>query len=130
MRSVWRGLAGVLFWSYERGTWRYDLAVAAILLFVLLTPRGWFRDHPQTGPPARAANIVLLESDAQRRLRTYRVDAHLLARPRITPELEREIHDLLRKQVPELRDRRFQVERIESVAGEGGVVLYYVVSVK
>ena len=29
----------IFFWSYERGTWQYDVAVALILVFVLLTPR-------------------------------------------------------------------------------------------
>ena len=35
-----------VFWSYERGTWQYDIIVLAILAFIFLTPRGWFQDQP------------------------------------------------------------------------------------
>src|SRR6266404_5336158 len=39
MRTLWRAIVRVVFWSYERGTWQYDVAVAAIVLFVLFSPR-------------------------------------------------------------------------------------------
>ena len=41
MRALGRILYRTIFWSYERGTWPYDVAVALIVLFVLLSPRGW-----------------------------------------------------------------------------------------
>ena len=28
-----------IFWSYERGSWQYDVICAAILAFIFLTPR-------------------------------------------------------------------------------------------
>jgi hypothetical protein len=34
------------FWSYERGSWQYDVILAVILAFIFLTPRAWFRDRP------------------------------------------------------------------------------------
>ncbi len=36
------GLKKILFWTYPRGCWQYDLAVAAILAFIFLTPRSVF----------------------------------------------------------------------------------------
>ncbi len=36
------GLKKILFWTYPRGSWQYDLAVAAILAFIFLTPRSVF----------------------------------------------------------------------------------------
>jgi len=129
MRGL-RGIARLLSWSFERGSLRYDLAVAAILLFVFLTPRSWFQDQVQTSSPPHSAEVALLAADPDGVRRTYRIDAHLLARPRVTPELEREIHNVLARQVRELQGRRFQIESVEAVRGEGGVVLYYDVSVK
>ena len=37
-----------ILWDYPRASWQYDVMVGIILAFVLLTPRGWFRDQPRT----------------------------------------------------------------------------------
>jgi len=37
-----------IFWDYPRASWQYDVMVGIILVFVMLTPRGWFRDQPRT----------------------------------------------------------------------------------
>src|ERR1035437_4499078 len=37
-----------IFWDYPRATWQYDVMVGIIVIFVMLTPRGWFRDQPRT----------------------------------------------------------------------------------
>jgi len=44
--KVRHGLARAAFWSYERGSWQYDLIVLAILAFIFLSPRSWFQDRP------------------------------------------------------------------------------------
>ena len=49
MRTLWRGLVRIVFWSFERGTLPYDVAVAVIVVFVLFSPRSWFNDRPATG---------------------------------------------------------------------------------
>ena len=50
MRTIWRVLVRTIFWSFERGTWPYDVAVGVIVVFVLLSPRSWFNDQPVIGP--------------------------------------------------------------------------------
>lgn len=50
-----------LFWTYERGTWQYDIMVALILAFIFLTPRSWFHDQPVNS----LANGVVLVSASQ-----------------------------------------------------------------
>jgi hypothetical protein len=35
-----------VFWTYERGSWQYDIICAVILAFIFLTPRAWFHDGP------------------------------------------------------------------------------------
>ena len=77
MRTLWRILMRTIFWSYERGTWPYDIAVAVIVIFVLLSPRSWFHDSPPMGPPPNPALVQLQSADAGG-MQTYRVDARLL----------------------------------------------------
>ena len=62
MASIKTILARTFFWSYERGTWQYDVAVIIILIFVLGTPPRWFHDEPQVGLPTSPAEVELIRS--------------------------------------------------------------------
>lgn len=130
MRTLGRVLYRTVFWSYERGTWPYDVAVGLIVLFVLLAPRGWFHDQPQIGPPPSPAHVELLEDNVTEGTRLYRVDARLVASPVRTPAFNREMHDALRNNVSDLRGRSFQILRYDAIHGEDGTVNFYDVSVK
>lgn len=128
MGRLWQGIVSTVFWSYERGSWPYDILVVAILVFVLATPRSWFRDEPKQSLIA-SFSVHLVSADEGNRTRTYRLDAGILSRgkrtTRATPELEREAHDMLGRTVVDLRDRTFQVVRIEPALAGDGSVLYY-----
>jgi hypothetical protein len=106
--------------------------VVAILVFVLLTPRSWFHDQPQSRSSDNPG-VQLLEQDASGQTRTYRLDAKLLApqkrAARTTPELERETHDILGGNVDDLKSRTFQVLRISPVLAADGSVQSYDVAV-
>jgi len=132
MGSLWRGLSRVVFWSYERGSWPYDVMVIAIVVFVLLTPRGWFHDQPQSSALA-SSDVQLLSEDAASQTRVYRVASKALPvekrTAKATPELERVTHDILGRNVEELKDHTFQVCQIDPVEGQDGSVLYYDVTV-
>ena len=120
----------VVFWSYERGTWQYDVAVAGIVLFVLFSPRLiHYSDQPPVGPPPSPA-MVELRNVAPGQIATYRVDARLLASPIRTPELEHDLHETVQKNVADLHQGGFEILRIEPIRGEGGTVAYYDVSIK
>jgi hypothetical protein len=128
-----RGIGRVIFWSYERGSWPYDLLVVTILIFVLATPRSWFKDRPQSsaGPES---GVQLVTEDSNSQLRTYRIEAAVLSpekrATRPTPELERETHDILGRTVEDLKDRTFQVTRIDPAFSSDGAVLHYDVTVR
>jgi hypothetical protein len=124
MASLGQILSKTFFWAYERGTWQYDAAVILILVFVLLTPRGWFHDEPQMGLPANAPGQVLLLNE-QGESKTYRVDARILAPPQQTPALENELHNALQKALPELRNKRFTIAKIDPIRDEQGTVIAY-----
>lgn len=128
MRTLWRILQRTVLWSYDRGTWQYDIAVVAIVLFVLLTPRGWFHDQPQVGVSEAAGKVTLVSDEGS--LQTYRVDARVLAPPARTPELANDLHTAMRQAVPHLQGRGFEILRIEAVRDANGTVIAYDVQVK
>ncbi len=131
MHTIWRVIVRTVFWAYERGTWPYDIAVAAIVLFVMLSPYViHFNDQPLVGPVSHVTRIEPLSEDSVQRTSTYRVDAALLVSIRPTSEIALETHDILRTNVSELKDGRFQVVQIDPVREDDGTVLYYAVTVK
>ncbi|MFZ0584077.1 MAG: hypothetical protein WAN72_12220 [Candidatus Acidiferrales bacterium] len=128
MRALWQGIVRTVFWSYERGSWPYDLVVIVIVLFVLATPRHWFHDQPQVSAFA-GSTVQFRSQDFASQTHTYRLDASVLPADKrassASPELERETHDILARTVDDLRDQSFQVVRIEPVRrGDGSIVSY------
>ncbi|MGA8872299.1 MAG: hypothetical protein WA434_04760 [Candidatus Acidiferrales bacterium] len=132
MRPFWRGVGRVIFWSYERGSWPYDVMVVAILLFVLVTPRKWFHDEPHASVLA-SSDVQMVSQDTDSNTRTYRLDAKALPpekrATKSTPELERETHDILGRTADDLKGQTFQVVRIDPALSADGSVLYYDVTV-
>jgi hypothetical protein len=117
----------IFFWSYERGTWQYDVAVALILVFVLLTPTRWFRDQPQVGLPVNSTQVELISKSGE--LEIYKVDARALAPPERTPALSNDLHSALQKASPGLSDGRFSIGKIEPIRDASGTVIAYQVEI-
>jgi len=47
MSRVWRTIKGYIFWTYERGSFHYDVMVSLILIFVFVGPHFInFKDQP------------------------------------------------------------------------------------
>ncbi|MGB6483036.1 MAG: hypothetical protein WBE86_06065 [Candidatus Acidiferrales bacterium] len=132
MRKLLRQVWGTIFWSYERGSWPYDVMVVVIVMFVLITPRRWFHDRPENSF-ASAAGIMLIAQDSSAHTETYRLDRGLFgsAQPAVkSNELEEKTHQLLSESVEGLKGRSFQVRSIQPVRGSDGSLLYYEVEVK
>jgi hypothetical protein len=127
MANLGRILSKTFFWSYERGTWQYDLAVILILVFVLLTPRNWFRDLPEGGGPAAPGQVQLLSQEGNRH--TYRVDARILAPP-TKLALQNDLHNALQQALPQLHSGNFSISKIEPVRDEQGTVIAYQVEIR
>jgi hypothetical protein len=129
MAGIGTILKSTFFWSYERGTWQYDIAVVIILIFVFL-PRAWFHDEPTVGLSATAPGQVALVAGSEKSDRqTYRVDARVLAPPEQTPALQNELHRALRKALPDLSNGRFSITNIQPVREEQGTVIAYQVEI-
>jgi len=127
MKSFWRFCSRIFFWSFERGSWQYDVAVVAIVLFVLVTPTRWFHDQPLVAVPAAAEQVELLSNsgDAQ----VYRVDALVLATREKTPALENDLHNTLQKSQADLSSGRFSIVKIEPERDAQGTVIAYRVEI-
>ncbi len=89
-----------------------------------------------TGHSPRAganASVQFVSEDSGSQTRIYRLDAGALSpekrATRPTPELERETHDILGRTVDDLKDRTFQVLRIDPVLDGNGAVLHYDVTI-
>jgi len=120
-------LSRTFFWSYERGTWQYDVAVGLILVFVLLTPARWFHDQPQVGLPVNSTQVELVSKSGE--IEIYKVDARALAPPERTPALQNDLHNALQKASADLRDGRFSIGKIEPIRDESGTVIAYQVQI-
>jgi hypothetical protein len=128
MSSFGQILYRTFFWSYERGSWQYDVAVVLILIFSLATPRRWFHDQPEVGLPANASQVEQLSKSGEDEV--YRVDARVLAPPERTPALQNDLHSALQKAQPELNDGRFSIRDIEAIRDEKGNVVAYRVAIR
>ncbi len=67
-----------VFWSYERGTWQYDLIVLVILAFIFSIPRPWFRDRPTLQLTDLRHNQGVVEVSRDKDGRRYVIDARLV----------------------------------------------------
>lgn len=122
--GVWSKIKLVIrrsvFWSYERGTWQYDLILAAILAFIFLTPHSWFRKAPNLGLSDLRHVEGIIEVSHQKNRWTYVVDARLVqARPSLQPEAA--VREILREGL----QKEYSVISVNVIRDKSGVVLGY-----
>ena len=126
--STWerfrRGLSHIFFWSYERGSWQYDLIVIAILAFIFLTPRSLFDDRPTLQMTDLRHSQGIVEVSHSKDGGTYLVDARLVE-SMFPVKPEDAIPNILRARV----QRAFSVKTIDPVRDRNNVVLGYTVAV-
>ena len=118
------GILRTVFWTYERGTWQYDLIVLAILAFIFLSPRTWFNDRPTLELTDLRHQQGFVEMGHGKQGWHYLVDARLVesfaaAKPEdaIQTILSRQLH------------QPFTVVSIDPVTDKNKVVLGYTVLV-
>jgi hypothetical protein len=70
MSRIGRTLKGYLFWTYERGSFHYDVMVTLILAFIFIAPHFInFKDKPPI--PLRHPTEIVASSDGK----TFQVEA-------------------------------------------------------
>lgn len=118
--KVRHGVGRAFFWSYERGSWQYDVIVALILVFIFLTPRAWFRRDPILGMVDLRHVQGLVEIAHEKTRHTYVMDARLL-QSRSSQAVEEAAKDLLHERL----GKEYRVVSVEPVRDPGGVLLSY-----
>lgn len=113
------------FWSYERGSWQYDLIVAAILAFIFLTPRSWYRNVPNLGMVDLRHVQGVVEVAHEKTSHTYMVDARLI-QSRSPQSPQEAAGDILRERL----GKPYRVLLVDPIRDRGGVTLSYKVVVE
>jgi len=110
-----------ILWDYRRASWQYDVMVGIIVIFVLLTPRGWFRDQPRT--PLVSSIAVL---PAEHGSSVYWVEPKLLSGLSKDQQTQ-EVLQLLRTFT---HRKQLVVDRVEPIADSDGETKGYMVFAK
>ena len=101
MKLILITLKKILFWSYDRGSWQYDVMCVLILAFIFLSPNSVFQSRVSAGPIiVRGAEIGPVDSDS----------------------LEQAVKDYLDRQGHPLKISR--IEKAEDSSGETNYVVY------
>ncbi len=113
-----------IFWSYERGTWQYDVILLVILAFIFLTPRAWFRDRPRLQLTDLRHNQGVVEVGRDSAGRRYLVDARLVES--LGPM---KLEDAIREIVARHLQKPPTVKSVDPIRDRNNVVLGYTVVV-
>jgi hypothetical protein len=116
--AVYRGF----FWTYERGTWQYDVMVVLILAFIFITPRQWFHDRPPSQFPTSSGVTLLLNGTSQKiyQLRAALIDGQ--SDTTLEQSVQRVLHSFTGKSL--------EITRIEPAKDSSGQVVSYAVWVR
>jgi len=110
-----------IFWDYPRASWQFDVMVCIILIFVMLTPRGWFRDQPRT-PLVSYVSVQPGEHGSN----VYWIEPELLA-PLSKDQQTQKVTELLKKLT---HQKQVTVTRVEPIADSDGETKGYMVFAK
>jgi hypothetical protein len=126
--KVWAGIKLVvtrsIFWAYERGSWQYDLIVAAILAFIFLSPRAWFNDRPTLQMTDLRHQQGIVEMRRVNKTVQYLVDA------RLVESLDQKPEDAIPIILKQHLQKAFTVKSIDAVRDRHQVILGYTVMVE
>ncbi len=65
MSSAWRTVKSYFLWTYDRGSFHYDVMVTLILVFIFVTPRFVnFKDKP-TADPRHPNGVMVTPNGSQ-----------------------------------------------------------------
>lgn len=97
--KIFDAIKNIILWSYERGTWQYDVLCVVILAFIFLTPKE-FLDERYSSDPTK---------NTMQTQRTYISTNDITAQAKANLKL----NDLLADVVSERFQRKVVVKRVE-----------------
>ena len=119
-------LKSYFWWSYERGSFHYDVMVTLILLFLFLGPRFIdFKDRPVETVAIHSSEVLVKEagqSDGSPRF-IYQIRADMPGGPQVTQTEPERLDSILR--VVEPISGEVSLERDEPVLDSHGKIVAY-----
>lgn len=114
-----------IFWSYERGSWQYDIICVLILAFIFLSPTEWFHDRPRLQLSDLRHVQGIVEVSHTDRVWVYQLDSRLVESLGKVP-----VHDAVHQLLLQRVTPPFEIRSISPILGTGDVILGYTVEVK
>ncbi len=114
-----------VFWSYERGSWQYDVIVVVILAFIFLTPAGWFHDRPRLQLTDLRHVQGIVELSHEKNTWVYQLDARLVDSLQPLSPL-----DATRQLLQQRIHPPFVIKSLQPIWGKNEVILGYTVEVE
>ena len=114
-----------VFWSYDRGSWQYDVIVVVILAFIFLTPASWFHDRPQLQLTDLRHVQGIVEVSHSQGTWIYQLDARLVDSLQPLSPL-----DATRQLLQQRVNPPFVIKSIKPIRGQNDVILGYTVEVE
>ncbi len=117
MSRLWRTIKGYVFWTYERGSFHYDVMVTVILLFIFIAPRYInFKDQPAEKLP-HPIGIVVTPNGSQGLI--YQVDASA-----VDAQDERMVRTNFARLIRPISGS-VSIDRVEPVRDDAGHIVAY-----
>ena len=113
-----------IFWSYQRGSWQYDVIVIAILSFIFLSPRSLFNDRPTLQLTDLRHQQGIVEMGRVNKEVRYLVDA------RLVDSLGQKPDDAIPIILKEHLQKSFTIKYIDPYRDRHQVLLGYTVMVE
>jgi hypothetical protein len=80
MKIVLTTLKKILFWSYERGSWQYDIMCVLILAFIFFGPNNVFHSHRSSAADEITAWPIFVSSEEVGPSEPDRLEEHIKER--------------------------------------------------
>jgi hypothetical protein len=110
-------LKSYLFWTYQRGSFHYDIMVTLILLFLFVSPR-FINFHDRPEEPSSRGHGVLVHAGADGRF-TFEVGADQVPETTDTDKLRAELESSIAPVAGTVSIERWQAQKDSSGRVEG-----------
>jgi hypothetical protein len=107
MKIVLTTLKKVLFWSYERGSWQYDIMCVLILAFIFFGPNNVFHSHRSSAADEITAWPIFVGSEE------------------VEQSGPRSLEEKIKERVVQKYGHNIVVSRIDQVRNEAGQLTGY-----
>ncbi len=112
-----------IFWTYERGSFHYDVMVTLILLFLFIAPHFIdFHDRPLPEVPSRSTEVLIRDAGHFGTIRRFEIEVR--AEDLHGARTDQEVHDRIADRVRQITPDA-EVDKITPVKDPRGQIVAY-----